>query len=179
MAIPKYNELYGTFLECLKDGNVHTLKEIKDAVIKEFNLTEEDIQEMLPSGRQRVYENRIGWCRQYLKKANCITTPARAQFLITARGQNLLSQKININDDVLMQFPEFAAYKGEKCQKETATNDDITQLNSVEDEGTPQEILDHAYEEVNDALAVELLDEVRNMDPYKFEQLVVDLLIKM
>ena len=176
MAIPKYSEMYRVFLECLKDRKIHTIKEIKSEVIDAFHLSEDDVAEMLPSGKQRVFDNRIGWCRTYLKKANLITSPARAQFLITASGLNLLSQDIVINDDTLMQFPEFVKFKeGE----DAVTKTENVAVEVKQEESTPQEILEQSYKELNDALANELLSEILDMDPYKFEGLVVDLLIKM
>lgn len=176
MAVPKYYEMYRAFLESLADRQIHGVKEIKHKVINVFGLSEADVAEMLPSGKQRLFDNRIGWCRTYLKKANLITSPARAQFLITERGLNLLSQNIPINNDTLMQFPEFVNFtRGES----TAASQRSISVEEKNDECTPQEILEQSFKELNDALANELLAEILNMDPYKFEKLVVDLLIKM
>lgn len=173
MAIPKYNEMYNAFLECLKDKNIHTLKEIKQILIDVFKLSEEDLNQMLPSGRQRVFDNRLGWCRAYLKKANLITSPKKAQVRITERGMTLLLSNVEITNDVLMQYPEFVQFK-------TGNNVVIdTNLDTQQETSTPQEILEHAYEELNDELSNDLLSEILAMDPYKFESLVVDLLIKM
>ena len=63
MAIPKYHEMYRSFLKILMDGKVHLLKEVRKQVIQDFNLTKNEIAELLPSGRQNIFENRIGWCR--------------------------------------------------------------------------------------------------------------------
>lgn len=176
MAIPKYFEMYRTFLECLKDGKVHTTKEMKNAVISAFNLSEDDVTEMLPSGRQRVFENRIGWCRTYLKKADLIISPARGQFVIMERGLQVLSQEGEINDNTLMQFPQFVKFKkGEYVQVDL----NETPEEKLKEESTPQEVLESSYEELNNALVNELLSEILEMDPYKFEKLVVDLLVRM
>lgn len=83
MGLPKYYEMHKPFLEYLKDGKLHTLKELKQFISKYFNLTEEELLELLPSGRQTVFINRIGWARTYLKKAGLIDSPARASFIIT------------------------------------------------------------------------------------------------
>ncbi|MCC8140786.1 MAG: winged helix-turn-helix domain-containing protein, partial [Lachnospiraceae bacterium] len=148
MAIPKYFEMYRTFLDCLKDGKVHTTKEMKNAVINAFNLSEDDVAEMLPSGKQRVFENRIGWCRTYLKKADLITSPARGQFAITERGLQVLSQEGEINDNTLMQFPQFVKFKkGEYVQADL----NKTQEEKIKEENTPQEVLENSYEELNNA----------------------------
>ena len=110
MAIPKYYEMYHAFLSCLSDGMVHTNKDIREYVIKEFGITDGEAAELLPSGKQRILDNRIGWCRAYLKKAELIESPARAQFFITEKGKALLQKTVVIDDDVLMQYPSFVAF---------------------------------------------------------------------
>lgn len=176
MAIPKYFEMYRAFLECIKDGKVHTMKEAKAALIDAFNLSEDDINQMLPSGKQRVFDNRIGWCRTYLKKAELITTPAKSQFVITERGLKILAKYEVINDNTLMQFSEFVKFKkGEDSTPLIEKNS----VDTIQEDSTPQEILERSYKELNNELANELLSEILDMDPYKFEILVVDLLIKM
>ena len=60
MAIPKYYEMYHAFLSCLSDGMVHTNKDIREYVIKEFGITDGEAAELLPSGKQRILDNRIG-----------------------------------------------------------------------------------------------------------------------
>ena len=69
MPIPKYDEMYLAFLECLADGQPHKSKEVKDAVAGVFSISEKERAEMLPSGKQQLFDNRIGWTRTYLKKA--------------------------------------------------------------------------------------------------------------
>lgn len=176
MSIPKYFEMYRAFLECIKDRKVHTMKEAKAALVDAFNLSEDDMNQMLPSGKQRVFDNRIGWCRTYLKKAELITTPAKSQFVITERGLKVLSKYEVINDNTLMQFSEFVKFKkGEDSTQVVEKNS----VDTIQEDNTPQEILERSYKELNNELANELLSEILDMDPYKFEMLVVDLLIKM
>lgn len=68
MTVPKYFEMHKPFLEFLKDGNPHTLKELKLLISQYFHLKDEDLNEMLPSGRQTYFTNRLGWASTYLKK---------------------------------------------------------------------------------------------------------------
>lgn len=75
MAIPKYFEMHKPILQCLADGGDHTLKELKSGVVKAFHLSEEDLAQLLPSGRQTYFANRVGWARTYLKKAGLIESP--------------------------------------------------------------------------------------------------------
>ena len=76
MPIPKYDEMYRAFLDCLADGQLHKSKEVKDAVAGVFSVSEKERAEMLPSGKQQLFDNRIGWTRTYLKKAGIVQSPA-------------------------------------------------------------------------------------------------------
>ena len=68
MAVPKYYEMYHSFLQSLSDGEEHPYSDVKKKVIEDFKLTDTELAELLPSGKQPVFSNRIGWCRTYLKK---------------------------------------------------------------------------------------------------------------
>ena len=100
MTVPKYHELYAPVLNTLKDGNVHTMKEIKQSVADQKHLTETDLAERLPSGKQAVFDNRIGWTRTYLKKAGLIESPARAQFVLTDEGKKLFLMPISLMTNI-------------------------------------------------------------------------------
>lgn len=178
MAVPKYFEMYRAFLECLSDGQVHTIKDAKVAVTEAFSLTDNDLSQMLASGKQTVFDNRIGWCRTYLKKANLIVSPARAKFVITEEGKKLIATSGDINDDILMQYPDFVKFKKGDSENGTQTTSELP-IPISNNDMTPQETLEQAYKVLNDTLADDLLKEILQMDPYKFEALVVDLLVKM
>lgn len=68
MAVPKYYEMYHSFLQSLSDGEEHPYSDVKKKVIEDFKLTDIELAELLPSGKQPVFSNRIGWCRTYLKR---------------------------------------------------------------------------------------------------------------
>ena len=68
MSLPNYQSFYAPFLKALADGNIHIFKDLKKDVIQQMGLSEEDLAEKLPSGRQSIFENRIGWARTYLKE---------------------------------------------------------------------------------------------------------------
>ena len=173
MAVPKYYEMYKSFFKVLIDGKIHSMQEEKQQVISDFNLSEEQTTELLPSGRQSIFDNRIGWCRTYLKKAGLIESPSRGQYRITDSGIKVYNENEVVNDYVLRQFPAFLKFKGEDNHKDKEV------IESKSDEETPQETLDRVFKELNLSLANELLAEICKMDPYRFETLVVELLIKM
>ena len=91
--IPTYEEIMLPMLKHLADGKEHSLSETHDALAHHFKLTNKELRELLPSGRQPVFRNRVGWARTYLKKAGLLKSPKRAHFKITARGKDLLKEK--------------------------------------------------------------------------------------
>ncbi|MBF0806557.1 MULTISPECIES: restriction endonuclease [unclassified Streptococcus] len=174
MEIPKYSELYTIILKTLNDGQIHSKKELKQAVIQEFKLDAKSQQALLASGSQTLLDSRVGWATTYLKKALVISSPKRAQFQITQRGMNLLEKFNEINELVLLSFPEFKAFKQNRPSKGK-----ILETGDVIEDNSPREVLEQAYREYNQTLKEELLTELYRMDPYRFEQLVVNLLVKM
>ena len=89
MPIPKYDEMYRAFLDCLADGQLHRSREVKDTVAGVFSVSEKERAEMLPSGKQQLFDNRIGWTRTYLKKAGLVQSPSRGIYVITPVGRQV------------------------------------------------------------------------------------------
>ena len=109
MAIPDFQSIMLPLLRFCSDAKEHTNREAIDHLTNEFGLSEEEQKELLPSGRQAIFHNRIAWARAYMKMAKLIENPQRGIFRITDRGSSVLQsppQKINVR--FLMQFPEFA-----------------------------------------------------------------------
>ena len=158
----------------LKDGQQHTLKELKQYVSKYFKLTEEQLLEMLPSGRQTVFVNRIGWARTYLKKAGLIDSPARATFIITNDGLDVLKDNPAVIDsNYLMKFESFQEFQNGSADVESAN----VPVNDTKD--TPDDTFEESFRKINKSLADDLLGEVVKLSPTAFEQMVIDLLSKM
>lgn len=113
MAIPGYQEFMYPFLRMLKDGQEHSLRESYIHLADEFRLTDEEREEMLPSGKQRILHNRVGWTRTYLKKAGLLNTIRPGVFVITERGRQLLTDPsvTAIDNAFLMQYQEFRQFK--------------------------------------------------------------------
>lgn len=173
MAVPKYFEMYQSFLRGLEDGEEHPYIDVKKQIIHDFNLSDRDIAELLPSERQTVFSNRVGWCRTYLKKAGLIESPSRAHFVITADGKRILNTVPVITNDTLKTFPSFMEFINGTVdgRQETVTTD-----NSDE---TPQETLERVHSELNKVLKDELLTRIHQNTPDFFERLVVELMEKM
>lgn len=175
MPIPKYYEMHKPFLEFLKDGQLHALKELKLKMAEHFQLDDNALAELLPSGRQMIFTNRIGWARTYLKKAGLIDSPARAMFIITKQGQDVLvGNPPVIDNEYLMRFESFQEFQNASGVVIPAG------VTADADQGTtPDDAFEESFRKINDSLADELLSEVSKISPISFEQLVIDLLSKM
>ena len=173
MPIPDYQAIMLPLLKLSGDGKEHTLREAMDALAQFFKLTEEEIKELLPSGTQQRFLNRVVWARVYMAKAGLLESPKRGSFVITERGKKVLSQRPTaINGTYLRQFPEFVAFKNLRHGKEK----DEQEAEALE---TPEETLETGYQRIRESLAQELLDKVKAASPAFFERIVVDLLVKM
>ena len=178
MAIPKFYEFFGSFLRAIQDGETHKSKEVQAFIADEMHLSESDLQEMLPSGRQSTFGNRVNWARTYLDKAGLIETPNRGQYRITDVGKAALNSGDTIDLKYLEQFEAFQQFHSVQHGNEGGT-DTITIDSATEEEQSPMETLDAAFKQVTNTLASELMDEVMQLSPTEFEKLVVKLLLKM
>ena len=178
MAIPKFEDFLYPFLVQLKDKDI-TTKEMKDALVKHFNLTEEDCSLKTKSGSAFQLNDRIGWCRQWLRRALFIEIPQRGIYSITQRGKEYLQSHTDLRQEDLLQYPEYAEY----AHMPVATKDKQTDGKSETEENlgemTPTEQMDVAFKSINDDLAADLLQRVLDMSPNFFEKLVLDLLLNM
>ena len=180
MAVPDYQSLMLPLLRYAGklSEEISTANAI-DALAKEFNLTPDDLAEMLPSGSQSTFVNRVGWATTYMKKADLLKSTRRGFFQITQQGKELLSanpSKININ--LLQQYPQFQEFqnlRGTRSGTPVIQNDTGLQISGE----TPSEALENAYENLRTELAGELLGKLKNVDPTHFESIVVELLVKM
>lgn len=174
MAIPDYQSCMLPLLNFYGDSKDHTFREVVEALAKDFKLTDEERRELLPSGQQEIFDNRIGWARTYMKKAGLIEAPKRGINKITARGLDVLKQKPSrIDVNFLMQFDEFKKFRALKHQKVVEPSE------SIVNDNTPEESLEIAYQRIRDDLAAELLQRLKMCSPSFFERLVVEVIVKM
>lgn len=173
MGIPNYKGFMRPLLEVTSDGSDWPTGKLNDAVADLVGLTAEDKAELLPSGKQLTYSNRIGWAKTYLTKAGLLLTPKRGWVRITQRGLEALESGQPINNHYLKRFEEFRDFKS------PSSNDEGPQSSEEQDEATPDEQLDRLYRNIRSTLAQDLLKLVRAADPAFFERLVVKLLVAM
>lgn len=178
MAIPKFEDFLYPFLIQLKDKDVST-KEMKDALVKHFNLTEEDCSLKTKSGSAFQLNDRIGWCRQWLRRALFIEIPQRGIYSITQRGKDYLQSHTDLRQENLLQYPEYAEYAHMPVTSKVDSTGEKKDIEEKLGEMTPTEQMDVAFKSINDDLAADLLQRVLDMSPNFFEKLVLDLLLNM
>ena len=152
----------------------HKSKEVRDTIATNLSVSDSERQEMLPSGRQAIFDNRVGWTRTYLKKAGLLTSPSRGVYQLTEQGKQVLdSNPDTIDNSFLAQFESFRQFM---------RSDSVSSKADIADDQngqTPQDTLDFAYRQINHALADDLLSEIMKHPPAFFEKLVVQLLENM
>ena len=178
MAIPKFEDFLYPFLIQLKNKDV-TTKEMKDALVKHFNLTEEDCSLKTKSGSAFQLNDRIGWCRQWLRRALFIEIPQRGIYSITQRGKDYLQSHTDLRQEDLLQYPEYAEYAHMPVPSKLDSAAENKETEEKLGEMTPTEQMDVAFKSINDDLAADLLQRVLDMSPNFFEKLVLDLLLNM
>ena len=175
MAIPDYQSIMLPFLKFIEDKEEHSFRDTVDGLAKEYQLTDEEQKELLPSGQQEIFSNRVGWARTYLKKSGLVDSTRRGYFKITDKGVAVLNKKPEkINVQFLDQFQEFKDFRALRHKKE----DDEIETDEIV-KSTPEEALETAYQRLRDDLAIELLQQIKTSSPSQFEKLVVELLVKM
>ena len=177
MAIPDYQTVMLPLLSFISDGKEHHIREAVEALSERFGLSEKERMELLPSGRQPTFNNRVSWAGTYMKEVGLIEKPRRGYLRITDRGTSLLSQNPEtINSKLLERYPAFVAFR-EKSRK---SGEPRPQPVSEEvDERTPVEAIDDAYRTIRNSLVTELLQQIKGCSPGFFENLVVEVLVKM
>lgn len=178
MTIPDYQTLMLPVLRVASDRQEHKFSDCVQSLAKEFTLSDEEINELLPSGSQAVFNNRVGWARSYLKQAGLLTTPKRGYFSITEQGLKLLTENPErINISLLERYPEFQEFRNRK--KDQSKENDANDLIELVTHETPEDALASAYRSLRKNLEDEILSSVKDSSPSFFERLVVDLLVKM
>ena len=173
MPIPDYQTVMLPLLEISSDGKEHYIRNAIEDLSARFKLSESDRKELLPSGTDTIFDNRVGWARTYLKKAGLIQYVRRGYFQITDRGRTVLSKKpAKIDVAFLRQYPEFAEFWNPK-----KTTGDRAPENPAENIAqTPEEAISEGYLKLRKQVEADILARVKICPPEFFERLFVRLL---
>lgn len=155
------------------------ISDVVDEISDQLELSESERRQMLPSGRQTVIANRIHWARSYLKQAGLVTNPKRGWYELSERGLDVLANPdIQLDAKYLERFDEFQDFRS-RTRDDGATDTNAGANDPSTTARTPDESLQEAHSRLEQALASNLLDNVRSSSPQFFENLIVDLFIAM
>ena len=176
--IPNYQECMLPFLKLLQTKGTASLSECTNILSEEFKLSPQERNELLPSKKQTIMKNRVGWAKFYLNKAGLVKVISRGIYSLTESGENLLkTNPHNLTTEDLMKFPAFKDFilnnqEAKMSLTSSTQNKDISSK-------TPEEAIDENYKYIINNLVDEILDIVLQKDSDFFEKLVMDLLVKM
>ncbi len=174
MSIPDYQTIMLPLLRIVSDRQEHSFPTVVDSLAEEFKLTDSERRELLPSGGQFIFDNRVGWARTYLKKAGLIAAPKRGVIQTTDRGMQVLKEKPSrVDNKLLRRFPEFLEFQSVKSEESKEGADTATE------QLDPQENIESGYQRIRRQLSSELLACIKGCSPAFFERLVVELLLRM
>lgn len=187
MPIPDYQSVMLPLLQLAEDGAEHRTRDAVEMLADTFRLSDKERAEMLPSGSQPTFDNRVGWARSYLKQAGLIESPRRGFFRITERGRNVLAGRPTVvNLATLEEFEEFRAFRAKRRGVSSESSPLLDAERRATGAGgdfstdqTPEDTLAAAYQRLRADLEIELLEQVKSATPAFFERIVIDLLIAM
>lgn len=182
MAMPSLKDIKGPALQYLKDGTPRKLGEASDALASIFKLTESERTETVSSGTQLKWRNRVNWALFELWKAGLLNRPKQGTYEISATGKAVAEENPAVIDGTyLKRFPEWLEYLKAGLTKQAQTADVTPALepSPEQEDNPPEERMASAYSELQSKLKRELLEQTKQMDPFQFERLVVDLLVAM
>lgn len=170
--IPDFQSAMLPILSKMKDEKIYDSTMIRNIVVEHFGITEEEKQVKTPNGKQLLYYNRIAWSISYLRTGGLIESPERGKYKISELGKKVLN---NPPEKITIRFLKELNLNKNLFEREKTEEEQI----EYDDEKTPDELIEEGHKRINQELSKILLQNIENASPYKFEEIVVELLIKM
>jgi restriction system protein len=180
MAIPDFQTLMRPILEVQTDGGPHSQADVRNLVAAKLGVTDAERKELLPSGKQPVFSNRVAWATTHLAQAGLLYRPARAMSQITDRGREVLrdhSDRVDLR--VLAAFPEYAEFRKRTREPGGQPSGALAGTDLALASASPDETIKDIIDTAHSAVAAELLSRILMQPPEFLEHLVLDLLDKM
>jgi restriction system protein len=175
MAIPKYDEMMLPMLRVLADGAEHSQRELAEQIADHFKLTPQERAERLPKVKATYLRHRLGWAGFSLRRAGLAESPRTGTLQITDEGRMFTATNPNqLRAADLKRFPAYAAFV-ERMKSEAEIPE--TKIETAHE--TPEERMESAFAELRETLVTELRSKLADVDPFRFEQIVLDLLVAM
>lgn len=180
MPVPDYETFMLPLLRAVRDGAEHNVRDVRDQLAAEFHLTATERSELLPSGKQSVFDNRVGWAKTYLDKAGLIASVRRGVYRITDDGKAVLAERPkDISRAYLGRFDAFREFLELRHDEAADAVGDVATPAATDTAATPQEQLERAYKQIRQKVEADVLEAVMAASPQFFEKLVIQLLVKM
>ena len=170
--IPDFQSAMLPILSKMKDEKIYDSTMIRNIVVEHFGITGEEKQVKTPNGKQLLYYNRIAWSISYLRTGGLIESPERGKYKISELGKKVLN---NPPEKITIRFLKDLNSDKNLFEREKTEEEQI----EYDDEKTPDELIEEGHKRINQELSKILLQNIENASPYKFEEIVVELLIKM
>jgi restriction system protein len=178
MTVPDFQTLMLPVLQAVGSRETISSVELRKAVADAAGLSTDDLAQMLPSGRQSTFANRVAWANVFLQRAMLIEPVKRGVYRATDRGREVLAgQPPRIDMKFLEQFPEYRNWR--KQDNRDADDRDEGEAQGSASATTPLETIEHAIESIDHDLRASLLARIRKLDPVAFERLILALLVAM
>lgn len=173
--IPDFQSLMLPFLKFASDEKEHSTKEVAAYLADMLKLSREELEQMLPSGTQTTFANRVHWAKAYLKMANLIENTRHGYFKISPAGFEILKKNLSvINIALLKTIPGFKEKTSPPVKRKSEASEPETEADL-----TPEENIERSSQNIKTQLTQDLLQKIMDMSPAFFEKLVVELLVKM
>lgn len=179
MPIPTHEQAMLPVLRELADGEARHLSALTDRIADAFSLSTDERGQMLPSGKASRIRSRMGWALTYMKQAGLVESPRRGSYQITASGRQVLADDpAHIDSEFLTRFAGFRDFRKRSRSDDTdSIGDDEPNVAVVVE--PPDEALERAYGRLRVSVEAELLEVTKRVTPRFFEELVIDLLVRM
>lgn len=179
MPVPDFQSLMLPVLRAAADGEI-SAPEMRERVAGELGLSESDLAEMLPSGRQTTFTNRVAWANVFLQRAGLLERPRRGVYRITEEGRRVLGEAPErIDMRFLERYPAYVEWRRRSAAGADRNHEVPGALPSEDTSATPEEQIERSHTALVAALEADLLDRIRDRPPVFFEKLIIDLLIAM
>ena len=179
MTVPDFQSLMLPVLECAAEGEM-TVGKCIETIAGPLGLSEDDLAEVLSSGRQTVISNRVHWAKSYMEKAGLVERVRHGVFTASAQGKALLATKpARIDKELLAQYPAFLTWLDKRNDKKADLKTTEQPMATVPTEQTPEEVIEAQFNSLATSLREEVLDRLLAGSAFFFEQVIIDLLLAM
>jgi restriction system protein len=181
MAVPDFQTVMLPLLRLAGDRKEHSVGEAVETLAGHFKLSDDERRELLPSGRQARFNNRVAWAVSYLKKSGLLEATRRSHFRVTDRGVGVLGeQPARVDMKYLERYPEFVEFRTRQSVSDDGGRSSAAPVGVDQaEEQTPEEAIEQAHQRLRNELATELIQQIMACSPAFFERLVIDLLVRM